>query len=113
MNNREEQFIREIVASSVGTCGDCGVTFGATDVSIVGHQETLWFLSLSCPGCHNHSLIAAVIQEPNATETPGEASDGAPSRQAPTPVSTEDVTDMREFLASFDGNFERLLGRAS
>ncbi|HUE75500.1 MAG TPA: hypothetical protein VMP10_01630 [Chloroflexota bacterium] len=112
MSNREEHFIREIVASSVGNCGDCGVTFGATDVSIVGHQDTLWFLSLSCPGCHNHSLIAAVIQESNATETPGEVVD-APAREASTPISSDDVTDMHEFLADFDGDFGKLLGRAS
>lgn len=113
MSSREEQFIREIVATSVGNCGDCGVTFGASDVSIVGHQDTLWFLSLSCPGCHNHSLIAAVIQESNAVETVGEVTDEASAHEAPTPISSDDVTDMREFLDGFDGNFEKLLGRAS
>ncbi len=100
-----ERLIKQVVASSVGSCQACAEPFDERAVSVVGHQEDLWFFSLVCGHCQNRALVAALVRE-GAPVAAGEA----PTPKRSSRVDAEDVLAVREFLDHFDGDFQALFG---
>ena len=100
-----ERLIKQVVASTVGSCGACSEPLDERAVSVVGHQEDLWFFSLVCGHCQARVLVAALVRQ-GAPVAAGEAS--TPSR--PGRVEAKDVLSVREFLDHFDGDFQTLFG---
>jgi hypothetical protein len=100
-----ETLIKQVVASTVGSCGACAEPLDERAVSVVGHQEDLWFFSLVCDQCQTRVLVAALVRE----DAPVAAGD-APTPQRPSRVEGEDVLAVREFLDHFDGDFQALFG---
>ncbi len=101
-----ERLIKQVVASTVGSCGACAEPLDAASVSVVGHQEDLWFFSLVCAHCQHRTLVAALVRE----GAPVAAGDAPTAKARPTPVEAEDVLAVREFLDHFDGDFQALFG---
>jgi hypothetical protein len=98
-----ERLIRQVVASTVGTCASCAEGFDEAAVSVVGHQEDLWFFSLVCDRCQARELVAAVVRESDGLAG-GEVSPLDRSGK----VSAEDVRAVHRFLDTFDGDFQAL-----
>jgi hypothetical protein len=99
------------------TCLQCHASYSPDDIRVVGQQDQLWFLVASCSACGTRGLIAALVR--HAPEAPtaepatpdrgfGESRAGR-AATASSPVSQADVTAMREFLASFEGDIRALL----
>ena len=82
---------------------------------------------VECAECRARNFVAAVLNDGDPaeaqrqlrrlseeavrrTDDPGDQVVDAPREASPAgpPVSAEDVLDMHEFLAAFDGNFRQL-----
>ena len=104
-----EHLIKQSVLNAVGKCGTCGRTYSAESVEILGHQDDLYFISLSCRNCRTRGLVAALIKEQKQEAT---ITDLTEAELAALPgkgeVVSDDVLDMHEFLQSFDGDFASL-----
>jgi hypothetical protein len=93
-------------------CAVCGQCYGEGDVKILGHQEDLWFLDVTCSACHAHCLMAAAIKEETAPVVITDLTEDELEKFRNADVLTADeVLDMHSFLMDFDGNFSRLFSR--
>lgn len=91
-------------------CSICGQHYEISDVSVLGHQEDLWFVGAFCSGCHTQALVAAVVKENSAVIT--DLTEEEFSRlQEGKPVQTEDLLEIHSFLKGFSGDFSRLFSR--
>ena len=114
MQPSEDQ-IKELMTTVA--CAVCGANFQENSVEVLGHRDVLWFLRVSCATC---GLVAAMVKASDSDapraevatrmSSSGQALDRAPS---PGPVTGSDVSEMRKFLANFDGNFQRLFEASS
>jgi hypothetical protein len=85
----------------------------------------MWMMVVTCNECHGRNFVAAVLGDGDPDEaqlalrklseggqiasTPRRSGEAAVSTARP--VSVDDVIDMHEFLAGFDGDFELLFAR--
>jgi len=100
-------------------CNVCGSHYESDRVDVLGHQEELWFLSVTCGHCRSQGLVAALIRDTKSDEPPEvvelstDISDAGQLEGQPAPyypVAGDDLLDMHEFLKGFDGNFHALFG---
>ncbi len=108
----DDQYIKEIVRSTVEKCGACGREYASDNVSVLGHEEELWFLMIVCNGCHSRGLVAALIKDRKRAKVVGELIE-SPSEPTVAGVTPDDVAAMREFLADFNGDFRSLFEKKS
>ena len=103
----EEDVIRNLMASI--ECSICGQYYETDNVSVLGHEEELWFLRVSCAACNNQYLVAAMIKEDSPPETHIDPTEPEPDRYRNEGVPTADeMLDMHNFLKNFDGDFAQL-----
>ena len=108
----EEGLIKKLMASI--KCSVCGQRYEVDNINVLGHQEDLWFLSVSCPACHTRCLVAAVIKEDRIPEVTADLAKAELDRfRNVSRVTTDDVLDMHNFLKGFDGDFSRLFSQGS
>ncbi len=90
-------------------CAVCGQRYEEDGVKILGHQEDLWFLGISCSACHTGCLVAAVIKEDRAPEVITDLSEAELEKFSNVGgLTADEVLDMHSFLKDFDGDFSRL-----
>jgi hypothetical protein len=107
----DESEIKQAVIGVVNACAKCQARLDAANVSVLGHHEDLWFLSLTCFACRNRSLVAALVQKRfGVTITDLTPDELARFQNAPR-VAADDVLDIHQFLDVFDGNFRGLFER--
>ncbi len=121
--NYPESLVRHLMRTV--RCSVCEAAYAADDVSVLGHQDELWFVAVRCASCQTQGLIAALVRD-------AEGDAAAPDRAAPHgqqaspwnppadldrprggdpgPVTEADVEEMRAFLKTFDGSLGALLG---
>lgn len=103
----EESLIKKLVASV--ECSICGQRYGAGSIEVLGHEEDLWFLRVSCPSCDTHYLVAAIIREDRAPEFVTDLTEAELDRfRNMHGLEADDMLDMHNFLKGFDGDFSRL-----
>ncbi len=103
----DERFIKEIVLTTVEKCGSCGRQYVFDNVSVLGHEEQLWFLMVVCDGCHKRGLVAALISDHKRPQIIGDVLEARPEAVV-AGVTSADVSAMRDFLQEFDGDFKSL-----
>jgi len=103
-----ESVIKKLMSSI--KCAVCGQRYEEDGIKILGHQEDLWFLGVSCSVCHTRCLAAAVIKEDKAPQviTDLTGADQGKFRNVDR-LTADEVLDMHNFLKNFDGDFSRLL----
>lgn len=88
---------------------------------MVSQKPDVWMMMVECPDCHTRSFVAAVVDENRADEARSalqemaielsirdiNAAQAQPVAPA-EPLTEDDVSDMREFLEGFNGDFKRL-----
>jgi hypothetical protein len=104
----DERLIKEMVVASLGSCVTCNRPFDADSITILGHQENLWFLMLVCRECNSHGLVAALMKDNETSVVTDLTPEEAEKLTAGIPVSADDVLGIHEFLRDFDGDFSRL-----
>jgi hypothetical protein len=100
------QSLRRLVRHKV-TCAFCGCRYLPRHLRFVGFDGTVWLFLGACGRCQALALIGVVLQNgrpsmnklaSNELAHPGER----------RPVTTDDVLDVHDQLASFDGDFRGL-----
>jgi hypothetical protein len=106
----QDRNIREYMTTV--KCSVCGQFYELDDVSVLGHQDEVWFLSVFCKTCNTHGLVAALVKEAGKGRRPSEPIEGEHRGVEDTgPITFDDVLDMHNFLLDFDGDFASLLGK--
>jgi hypothetical protein len=106
----KENVIKQVMASL--KCGVCRQRYEPDNVTVLGHQEDLWFLKVFCPACHTRYLVAVVIKEGEAPEVITDLTESEVDKfKNAVGLTADEVLDMHNFLKDFDGDFSRLLGR--
>ncbi|MFA5317009.1 MAG: hypothetical protein WC369_06285 [Dehalococcoidales bacterium] len=89
-------------------CHHCGEHFQTPDIKVIGHDDNMWFLKVSCQACSKVSLTVVFVSElaqPQISEIAGV--EEIKFRQYPV-ASGDDLLDMHSFLKDFDGDFTRI-----
>lgn len=106
------------------TCPACRRRYRGSRMRLLAEREGLFFVDLDCSRCGSHT-VAIVTVELDDSEVSIEISDsGAADELAfdhlgeelpagAAPVTPDDVLEMHEFLARFQGDMGGLLGSAS
>ena len=106
----EDGLIKKVMASM--KCGVCGQRYELDNISVLGHQEDLWFLRVFCSACRTQYLVAAVIKEGKAPEVVTDLNEAELSRfKNAGGLAADEVLDMHNFLKDFDGDFSRLFSQ--
>ena len=87
---------------------------------ILAERDGLYFLDLDCQGCGSQTVAIVTIEMDDAEASIADLSivpQRLPPADMPPPgssaVSADDVLEMHEFLAKFDGNVSHLLRAAT
>lgn len=103
----EDNLIKRLMTSI--KCAVCGRHYEESQISVLGHQQDLWFLTASCAACHTRCLVAVVVKKDGIPEVVTDLTEEEMAKfwdvAAPT---ADDVLDMHGFLKGFDGDFGRL-----
>ena len=106
----EENFIKRLMTSV--KCSVCGHHYEVDNIGILGHQEDLWFLGVSCSACHTQYLVAAVVSESKKLEVITELTEAELAKfKNAYPVTADEMLDMHNFLKDFDGDFSQLFSQ--
>ena len=93
-------------------CGICEQRYEVDNVSVLGHEQDLWFLSAFCSACHTRCLVAAVVKEDRVPEVITDLTEAELDRfKSLDTLSTDEMLDMHNFLRGFDGDFSRLFNQ--
>jgi MinD superfamily P-loop ATPase len=103
----EENLIKKFMTSI--KCKTCGQHYEVNDVEILGNQEDLWLLSVSCAVCHTQCLVAAVIKEERVINAITDLTESELDKfRKMGKLTADEMLDMHNFLKSFDGDFYRI-----
>jgi hypothetical protein len=106
----KENVIKRVMTSL--KCGVCQQRYEPDNVTVLGHEEDLWFLRVFCPACHTQYLVAVVIKEGKTPEVITDLTEAELDKFNNTVgLTADEVLDMHNFLKDFDGDFPRLFGR--
>jgi hypothetical protein len=118
-----EQRVKQLILAAVTRCSECRRRYHLEDVSIIGHRDHLWMVTVVCEACRTQGFITAVLED-SGQAVAGALPSGRVRRRltelsaeeaarfaAAPPVSSIDVLDLHEFLDDFDGDFAGLFGR--
>ena len=106
----EETFVKRLMASV--KCAVCGQCYETDNISVLGHDEDLWFLRMLCSACHNPCLVAAVIKEERVPEVVTDLTEAELDRFGKVGIlTTDEILDMHNFLKDFSGGFSQLFSR--
>ncbi len=91
-------------------CAVCSERYEPKDVQILGHQDDLWIMGVTCGHCHTQGMIFAVVREGEAPQVITEMTPEEMERLWElSPIGVDDVLDMHRLLRDYKGDFHGLL----
>ena len=107
------------------TCPACGRRYRGSKIRLLAERDGLFFVDLDCARCGSHTVAIVTVEIDDASasitdisdltlstdELPIHLGEGLPIGAAL--VTPDDVLEMHEFLAAFDGNFGRLFAQGA
>jgi hypothetical protein len=123
MDTSERQ-IKRIVLERMDRCSVCHRAFEPDDIHVISRKPDVWMMVVQCVDCHARNFVAALVGDGDPTaaqmalrQLSAEQRSGLielePELEEPgEPVNVDDVTEMHEFLDSFDGNFKSLFSKS-
>lgn len=104
----EYDFVRQLLENV--KCVVCSSEYDDADVAIMGQQDDVWMLMVSCHQCATQGIILAMIKEEEQVEVVTDLTPEEWERVKDLPaISTDDVLDVHRFLREFDGDFQELI----
>lgn len=118
-----ERIIRERFAAQA--CAQCGRQRAGTRVLVLARRRNTWLVLVTCAGCDHRGIYVVSFPTPASLDADGwRATDPLdvqvrplsagslamlPSAREPLnePITVDDVSAMRAFLQTFDGDFHR------
>ena len=119
MDTSEKQ-IKRIVLNRMERCAVCHHSFSADAIHVLSRREDMWMMVVQCDEGQARNFVAAVLGDGDPDEAQlalrqlslgyddAELEALAETGDRADPVSAHDVVDMHEFLAEFDGDFQKL-----
>jgi transcription elongation factor Elf1 len=107
------------------TCPACGRRYRGSKIRLLAERDGLFFVDLDCARCGSHTVAIVTVEMDDATASITDISDltlsidelpihlGEELPAAAALVTPDDVLEMHEFLAEFDGNFGRLFAQGA
>ena len=102
------------------TCPACGDAYGASRMRLLAERDGLYFLDLDCTGCGSRSVAIVTLELDDAEASIADLSNMPhqlraleQGRPGTPPVSADEVLEMHEFLARFNGNVSHLFRAAT
>lgn len=109
MDRAQDRLFRQLATTY--RCSNCRQRFDRSRFAVITRQERLWVVSARCASCKAPQMFWVSVRE-KLDAPPSEKSVAELSRlNTLPPVSHDDVLDMHEFLARFDGDFRSLFAR--
>ena len=106
----QEQSLKKLVSSF--RCPVCRRGFDDKQVRVAARHEQLWIVSVRCARCRNQQVFWVALKENQGETVLRDLSEDEMSTfAAMTPVTGDDILDIHEFLADFDGDFKQLFTR--
>lgn len=103
----EHDFVRQLIANI--RCVVCSQKYGESDVFVMGRQDDVWMLMVSCPHCQTQGIILAMVKEDEQIEVITDLTPEELRRMEQMPaIDVDDVLDVHRFLRDFDGDFREL-----
>ena len=103
----EDNLIKELMTSI--RCSLCGRHYEVDNITVLGHQEDLWFLRAFCSACRTYCLVAAVVKQDRVPKVVTDLTQSELDRfRSLSRLEADEVLDMHNFLKDFDGDFARL-----
>ena len=105
------------------TCSQCGAAYPPASVVVIAHRGAVYVLMASCEHCQHRAIFLVSFPQQPASAHPivslpltprpdlsalMASSSPAASSSPRSAVSPADVDEMRQFLATFDGDFRSL-----
>jgi predicted RNA-binding Zn-ribbon protein involved in translation (DUF1610 family) len=88
-------------------CPQCGETLADCKIDLVAQMDAKSLVKVTCGHCHNARLIAVAAGGPSdETRTPVR---DQPIEPLGSPITTDEVLDVRLALAQFEGDFKSLV----
>ncbi|HWH24547.1 MAG TPA: hypothetical protein VNW68_06605 [Candidatus Limnocylindria bacterium] len=88
-------------------------------MSVLAERDGLYFVELDCRRCGSHTVAMVTVEIDDAeaaiADLPGLSQPAPPfehARGGPA-ITADDVLEMHEFLAGFEGDVDRLFRRAA
>lgn len=103
--NEGPELLRQVVLRMVQHCPQCQRPFSQEDVGLFGQLAETWLFALRCPACRAMTMVGLAVAAPD------EQAAVRPSGETATPLSEEDVLEMRRLLGEFRGDLRALLDR--
>ena len=104
----EERIVKKLMTSV--KCTSCGQNYEMRNVKILGNNQDLYFLQVSCSSCHSRFLITAVINDENPDIVSDLTNAEFPKFKYADALNADDMLDMHSYLKEFDGDFCGLFG---
>jgi uncharacterized Zn finger protein len=105
----EYDFVRQLLENI--KCVVCSAPYDEDDVAIMGQQEELWMLMVSCHQCGTQGIILAMVKEEEQVELVIDLTPEESERVRNLPaISGDDVLAVHRLLRDFEGDFTELLG---
>ena len=103
------------------TCPACGRRYRGSRIQLLAERDGLFFVDLDCSRCGSHTVAIVTVESDEAELSIIDASDielavdlepehlGEALPENLEPVTADDVLDMHELLADFEGDMRQLL----
>ena len=106
------------------TCPACGRRYRGSKIKLLAERDGLFFVDLDCARCGSHTVAIVTVEIDDSQPTIAEISDlslspdelpehlGEDLPPGAAPVTADEVLDMHEFLARFNGDVSDLFRAA-
>lgn len=94
-------------------CAVCGEGYRAEDVRILGRQDELWVVAVSCAGCRTESIVFALVRGGEAADQGAISELTAEERerfQSLPEIGLREVLALHKLLEGFQGDMKDLVG---
>jgi hypothetical protein len=104
----QERLLKQLIGTF--RCHVCRHAFENDHVRVAARQEQLWIVSVRCRRCRNQQVfwVALKDQPVPQDDSPDLSSTEEERFAAMSPVASDDVLDVHEFLSEFNGDFKGL-----
>ncbi len=107
-NNFDQKKKAELIRNiqSLMRCPNCGASYNASDISLLGQIDSVWVVHLDCPKCNAPVLSTVIVQEKEGRPTVSSRTKGWGKQSK---ITSDEVLDFHQFLEKFDGDFEKAI----
>ncbi len=107
------------------TCPACGRRYRGSKIRLLAERDGLFFVDLDCARCGSHTVAIVTVEMDDSRASITEISDlslstdflpehlGEELPAGAAPVTADDVLEMHEFLARFQGDVSHLFQKGA